>query len=125
MISIMGVARIELKLYSGWSFFKMYPMNAVLAGFDFDILPTAEVEQVYFHRSRENISELSLLVVQALIRAFGAMRLRDKIKFPITICRTQNSIDTPKFMRTANRQSKALRAIILSSTAKVAVRTLL
>lgn len=35
--------------------------------------------------------------------------------FPITTCRTQNSSDTPKFMRTANRQSKALRAIILSS----------
>ena len=43
------------------------------------------------------------------------MRLRDKIKFPITTCRTQNSSDTAKFMRTANRQSKALRAIILSS----------
>ena len=27
----------------------------------------------------------------------------------------KNSIDTPKFMRTANRQSEALRAIILSS----------
>ena len=38
-----------------------------------------------------------------------------KNKFPITICRTQNSIDTPKFIRTANRQSEALRAIILSS----------
>ena len=36
-------------------------------------------------------------------------------KFPITICRTQNLSGTPKFMRTANRQSKALRAIILSS----------
>ena len=93
----------------------MYPMNTVLAGFDFDILPTAEVGQIYFHRSRENISERTLLVAQALIRAFGVMRLRDRIKFPITICRTQNSSDTPKFMRTANRQSKALRAIILSS----------
>ena len=88
---------------------------AELAGFDFDILPTAEVGQIYFHRSRENISERTLLVAQALIRAFGVMRLRDRIKFPITICRTQNSSDTPKFMRTANRQSKALRAIILSS----------
>ena len=88
---------------------------AELAGFDFDILPTAEVEQVYFHRFRKNISERTLIVAQALLRAFGAMRLRDKIKFPITICRTQNSSDTPKFMRTANRQSEALRAIILSS----------
>ena len=48
---------------------------AELAGFDFDILPTAEVGVVYFHHSRENISERSLLVAQALIRAFGAMRL--------------------------------------------------
>ena len=93
----------------------MYPMNTVLAGFDFDILPTAEVGQIYFHRSRENISERTLLVAQALIRAFGVMRLRDRIKFPITTCRTQNSSGTPKFMRTANRQSKALRAVILSS----------
>ena len=38
-----------------------------------------------------------------------------KNKFPITICRTQNSSDTPKFMRTASRQNEALRAIILSS----------
>ena len=37
------------------------------------------------------------------------------LKFPITICRTQNLSDTPKFMRTANRQSTVLRAIILSS----------
>ena len=88
---------------------------AELAGFDFDILPTAEVGQIYFHRSRENISERTLLVAQALIRAFGVMRLRDRIKFPITTCRTQNSSGTPKFMRTANRQSKVLRAIILSS----------
>lgn len=93
----------------------MYPMNTVLAGCVSDILPTDEVGQIYFHRFCENISELSLLVVQALIRAFGAVRLCDKIKFPITICRTQNSIDTPKFMRTASRQSEALRAIILSS----------
>lgn len=48
---------------------------AELAGFDFDILPTAEVGLVYFHRFRENISERYLLVAQALIRAFGAMRL--------------------------------------------------
>ena len=88
---------------------------AELAGFDFDILPTAEVGQIYFHRSRENISERTPIVAQALIRAFGAVRLCDKIKFPITICRTQNSSDTPKFMRTANRQSESLRAIILSS----------
>ena len=88
---------------------------AELAGFDFDILPTAEVGTVYFHRFRENNSERYLLVAQALIRAFGAVRLCDKIKFPITICRTQNSSETPKFMRTANRQSEALRAIIVSS----------
>jgi len=42
-------------------------MNTVLAGFDFDILPTAEVEQVYFHRFRENISERTLIVAQALL----------------------------------------------------------
>ena len=48
---------------------------AELAGFDFDILPTAEVGQIYFHRSRENISERTLIVAYALIRAFGAMRL--------------------------------------------------
>lgn len=53
----------------------MYPMNTVLAGFDLDILPTAEVGLVYFHRLRENISERTLIVAQALIRAFGAMRL--------------------------------------------------
>ena len=87
----------------------------MLAGFDFCILPTAYVGLVYFHHLRENISERTFIVAQALIRAFGAMRLRDKIKFPITTCRTQNSSDTPKFMRTANRQSEALRAIILSS----------
>ena len=46
---------------------------AELAGFDFDILPTAEVGSFYFHRLRENISERTLLVAQALIRAFGAM----------------------------------------------------
>ena len=62
-------------LYSGWSFFKMYPMNTVLAGFDFDILPTVQLGAVYFHRLRENISERTLIVAQALIRAFGAMRL--------------------------------------------------
>ena len=28
-----------------------------------------------FHRSRENMSERTLIVAQALIRAFGAMRL--------------------------------------------------
>ena len=88
---------------------------AELARCDFDILSTTEVGLVYFHRSCENISERTLIVAQALIRAFGDVRLRDKIKFPITICRTQNSSDTPKFMRTANRQSEALRAIILSS----------
>ena len=88
---------------------------AELAGFDFDILPTAEVGLVYFHRLRENISEQLSIIAPSLIRAVGAMRLRDIIKFPITICRTQNSINTPKFMRTANRQSKALRAKILSS----------
>ena len=48
---------------------------AELAGFDFDILPTAEVGEIYFHRSRENISERSLLVAQALLRAFGAIRI--------------------------------------------------
>lgn len=53
----------------------MYPMNTVLAGFDFDILPTTEVGEIYFHRSRENISERSLLVAQALLRAFGAIRI--------------------------------------------------
>jgi len=95
-------------LLAGW-------LAGWLAGFDFDILPTVQGGLFYFNRFCENISERSLLVAQALIRAFGAMRLRDKIKFPITICRTQNSIDIPKFMRTANRQSEALRAIILSS----------
>ena len=53
----------------------MYPMNTVLAGFDLDILPTAEVGLVYFHHFRENISERTLIVAYALIRAFGAMRL--------------------------------------------------
>ena len=53
----------------------MYPMNTVLAGFDFDILPTADVGEIYFHRSRENISERSLLVAQALLRAFGSIRI--------------------------------------------------
>ena len=48
---------------------------AELAGFDFDILLTVKVGLFYFHRFCENISELSLLVVQALIRALGAMRL--------------------------------------------------
>ena len=88
---------------------------AELAGFDFDILPTAEVGLVYFHHLRENMSErLSI----SLFRSSERLELCDfvtKIKFPITICRTQNSIDTPKFMRTANRQSAVLRAIILSS----------
>ncbi len=45
----------------------MYPMNTVLAGFDFDILPTAEVGLVYFHHSRENISERTLIVAQVLL----------------------------------------------------------
>ena len=70
---------------------------------------------VYFHHLRENMSErLSI----SLFRSSERLELCDfviKIKFPITICRTQNSIDTPKFMRTANRQSAVLRAIILSS----------
>ena len=48
---------------------------AELAGFDFDILPTVQGGLFYFHRFCENISELSLLVVQALIRAFGAILL--------------------------------------------------
>ena len=48
---------------------------AELAGFDFDILPTAEVGRFNYHRFCGNISERSLLVAQALIRAFGAMRL--------------------------------------------------
>ena len=48
---------------------------AELAGFDFDILPTVQVGLVYFHHFRENISERTLLVAQALIRAFGAVRL--------------------------------------------------
>ena len=53
----------------------MYPMNTVLAGFDFDILPTVQGGLIYFHRLRENISEQTLIVAQVLIRAFGAMRL--------------------------------------------------
>jgi hypothetical protein len=48
---------------------------AELAGFDFCILPTVEVGQIYFHRSRENISERTLMVALSLLRAFGAMRL--------------------------------------------------
>jgi len=48
---------------------------AELAGFDFDILPTVQVGLVYFHHFRENISERTLIVAYALIRAFGAMRL--------------------------------------------------
>ena len=40
---------------------------AELAGFDFDILPTAEVGLVYFHRFRENISERTFIVAQALL----------------------------------------------------------
>ena len=48
---------------------------AELAGFDFNILPTVQVGLVYFHRLRENISERTLIVAQALIRAFGAMQL--------------------------------------------------
>ena len=46
-----------------------------LAGFDFDILPTAEVGLVYFHHLRENMSERTLIVAQALVRAFGAILL--------------------------------------------------
>jgi len=45
-------------------------MNTVLAGFagfDLDILPTAEVGLVYFHRLRENISERTFMVAQALL----------------------------------------------------------
>ena len=48
---------------------------AELAGFDFDILPTVQGGMVYFYRFRENISERTLIVAYALIRAFGAMRL--------------------------------------------------
>ena len=48
---------------------------AELAGFDFDILPTVQVGLIYFHRLRENISERTLIVAQALIRAVGVMRL--------------------------------------------------
>ena len=39
----------------------------IIAGFDFDILPTAEVGLVYFYRFRENISERTLIVAHALI----------------------------------------------------------
>ena len=53
----------------------MYPMNTVLAGFNFDFLPTAEVGKIYFHRFREKIYERTLIVAQALVRAFGVMRL--------------------------------------------------
>ena len=45
----------------------MYPMNTVLARFDLDILPIAEVGLVYFHRLRENISERTFMVAQALL----------------------------------------------------------
>ena len=48
---------------------------AELAGFDFDILPTVQVGAVYFHRSRENISERLSIIALSLVRAFGAMRL--------------------------------------------------
>ena len=48
---------------------------AELAGFDFDILPTVQVGLVYFRRFREKISERTFIVAQALVRAFGAMRL--------------------------------------------------
>ena len=85
---------------------------AELAGFDFDILPTVQVGMVYFYRFRENISERTLLVTLALIRAFGAMRLRDIIKFPITICRTENLSGTQIFVRNTSRQNPLLRAII-------------
>ena len=57
-------------------------MQSLLAGFDFDILPTAEVGQIYFHRSRENISERLSVIALSLVRAFGAMRLRYKNKIP-------------------------------------------
>ena len=40
---------------------------AELAGFDFNILPTAEVGAVNFYRFRENMSERTLIVAQALI----------------------------------------------------------
>ena len=48
---------------------------AELAGFDFDILPTVQVGLIYFHRLRENISERTLIVAYALIRAFGVILL--------------------------------------------------
>ena len=32
-------------------------MNTVLAGFDFDILPTVQVGMICYHRFYENISE--------------------------------------------------------------------
>ena len=53
----------------------MYPMNTVLAGFDFCILPTAEVGLVYFHHLRENMSERLSIIALSLVRAFGAILL--------------------------------------------------
>ena len=48
---------------------------AELAGFDFDILPTAEVGVVWHYRFRNNISEQLSTIILSLLRAFGAMRL--------------------------------------------------
>ena len=48
---------------------------AELAGCDFDILPTAEVGLVYFHRLRENISERLSIIAPSLVRTFGAILL--------------------------------------------------
>ena len=48
---------------------------AELAGFDFDVLPTAEVGQVYFYHSRENISERLSIIAPSLVRTFGAILL--------------------------------------------------
>ena len=60
----------------------MSPRSTVLAGCVSDILPTVEVGLVYFHRFREKIYERTLIVAQALVRAFGAMRLHDNNQIP-------------------------------------------
>ena len=53
---------------------------AELAGCDFDILPTAEVGMVYFHRFRENIYERLSIIALLLVRAFGAVRLETPLQ---------------------------------------------
>lgn len=60
---MVAVTRASSTLYSQF----LCTQYAELAGFDFNILPTAEVGAVNFYRFRENMSERTLIVAQALI----------------------------------------------------------